>query len=100
MKLKDVNHFLWYMFVVSVVVAMVVLAIAMRSDDWPCEPSTVEIVPLTRGPEFPAPEVSFDGQIHVTLDKIGYTDCLWIFKAEGNDWLAIGGPGCPPEEVK
>lgn len=98
MNLKDVNHFLGFMFVVSVVVAMVVLVVAIRSDGWPCQSSNLQVkeVPLTRGPEFPSS--TFPGQMHVTLNRVGKLDCVWIFNSEVNDWLALGGPGCPTVE--
>ena len=101
MKLKDVNHFLEFIYVVAIVVLIVVLVIAARSDGWPCEPSDLQPkeIPLTRGPELPSSEsVPFPGQIHVTLDRIGKLDCMWIFKSDANDWLPIGGKGCPVEE--
>ena len=104
MNLKDVNSFLWSLFLISLTVAMAaVITGFMRSNLGPYESLALGItkeVPLTRGNKFPSPEGPFPGQMHVTLDKVGKLDCVWIFKPEGNDWLAIGGPGCPEEVVK
>ena len=102
MNPKNVNSFLWSLFLICVTVAMAaVVAGYVRSALQ--EPPALEVkeVPLTRGNEFPSSKVPFPGQMHVTLDRVGELDCVWIFKPEGNDWLPIGGPGCPLEdEVK
>ena len=101
MKLKDVNSFLWSLFLIAFVVAIAAVVTGfVRSRLHEAPAFDVTEVLLTRGNEFPSSEVPFSGQIHVTLDKVGELDCVWIFKAEENNWLAIGGPGCPEEEVK
>lgn len=56
-----------------------------------------EVALTSKAEDYPKPG-GFDGEIHVSLDKVGKLDCVWIWNVEDNDWIALGGPGCPLDE--
>ena len=39
-----------------------------------------------------------DGELYIQQGETKKDICVWMWDATDNDWIAIGGPLCPPEK--